>query len=101
MFVLANFLNSIALLLHYVLTIYLWIVVARAVISWVNPDPYNPIVRFLHSATDPVLDRLRRYLPLFYGGFDFSPIIVFLVIIFLDNFVVATLQQIAVRLQLP
>ena len=101
MFVLANLLSSVAILLHYVLTIYLWIVVACAVISWVNPDPYNPIVRFLHSATDPVLDRLRRNLPLFYGGFDFSPIIVFLVIIFLDNFVVGTLQQIAVRLQMP
>lgn len=101
MFVLANLLNSVALLLHYVLTIYLWIVVARAVISWVNPDPYNPIVRFLQAATDPVLNRLRNFLPLFFGGFDFSPIIVFLVIIFLDNFVVGTLQQIAVRLQMP
>ena len=101
MFVLANLLNSVAILLHYVLTIYLWIVVARAVISWVNPDPYNPIVRFLQAATDPVLNRLRSYLPLFFGGFDFSPIIVFLVIIFLDNFVVGTLQQIAVRLQMP
>ncbi len=101
MFVLANLLNAIAVLLHYVLTIYMWIVIARAVISWVNPDPYNPIVRFLHSATDPVFDRLRRNLPLFFGGFDFSPIIVLLAIIFLDNFVVATLQQIAMRLQMP
>jgi len=101
MFVLANLLNAIAVLFHYVLTIYMWIVIARAVISWVNPDPYNPIVRFLHSATDPLFDRLRRTLPLFFGGFDFSPIIVLLAIIFMDNFVVATLQQIAVRLQLP
>jgi YggT family protein len=101
MFVLANLLNAIALLLHYVLNLYMWIVIARAVISWVNPDPYNPIVRFLYAATDPVFERLRRTLPLFFGGFDFSPIIVLLAITFLDNFVVATLQQIALRLQLP
>jgi YggT family protein len=101
MFILANLLNAIAILLHYVLNLYMWIVIARAVISWVNPDPYNPIVRFLSAATDPVFDRLRRTVPLFFGGFDFSPIIVLLAIIFLDNFVVATLQQIALRLQLP
>jgi YggT family protein len=101
MFILANFLNAVAQLLHFVLNLYMWIVVARAVISWVNPDPYNPIVRFLHAATDPVLDRIRRTLPLFFGGFDFSPIIVFLVIIFLDSFVVATLQQIAARMLMP
>jgi YggT family protein len=101
MFVLANLLNAIALLLHYVLNLYMWIVIARAVISWVNPDPYNPIVRFLYAATDPVFDRLRRTLPLYFGGFDFSPIIVLLAITFLDNFVVSTLQQIALRLQLP
>jgi YggT family protein len=101
MFVLANLLNAVALLLHYVLNLYMWIVIARAVISWVNPDPYNPIVRFLYAATDPVFDRLRRTLPLYFGGFDFSPIIILLAITFLDNFVVATLQQIALRLQLP
>jgi YggT family protein len=101
MFVLANLLNATAILLHYVLNLYMWIVIARAVISWVNPDPYNPIVRFLCAATDPVFDRLRRTLPLYFGGFDFSPIIVLFAIVFLDNFVVATLQQIAVRLQLP
>ena len=96
MFVLAIFLNAIADLLHYVLTIYLWIV-----ISWVNPDPYNPIVRFLQAATDPVLNRLRSYLPLYFGGFDFSPIIVFLIISFLDNFLVRTLQVIANNWQTP
>jgi len=101
MFVLANFLNAFALLLHYVLTMYMWIVIARAVISWVSPDPYNPIVRFLHAATDPVLNRIQRTLPVFFGGFDFSPIIVFLVIIFVDSFVVQTLQEIAARLQMP
>jgi YggT family protein len=57
-----------------VFQIYILIVVARAVISWVNPDPYNPIVRFLHNATDPVLDRIRRVFPLQFGGIDFTPL---------------------------
>jgi len=57
-----------------VIQLYIFIVIARALISWVNPDPYNPIVRFLHNATDPVLDRLRRFLPLQFGGMDFTPI---------------------------
>ena len=101
MFVLANFLNAFALLLHYVLMMYMWIVIARAVISWVSPDPYNPIVRFLHAATDPVLSRIQRTIPVFFGGIDFSPILVFLAITFIDSFVVRTLQEIAMRLQMP
>lgn len=57
-----------------VFQVYIFIVVARALISWVGPDPYNPIVRFLHRATDPVLDRLRRLLPLQFGGVDLTPV---------------------------
>jgi YggT family protein len=57
-----------------VIQIYIFIVIARAIISWVNPDPYNPIVRFLYSATEPVLQRIRRVLPLQFGGMDFTPI---------------------------
>ena len=98
MFIIANFLNALAVILHYALTIYMWIVIARAVISWVNPDPYNPIVRFLYQATEPVLYRIRRTIPLPMTGIDFSPIVVFIIIIFLDNFLVRTIQQIAARL---
>jgi YggT family protein len=90
---------AFAMIIHYVLNIYMWIVVARAIISWVSPDPYNPIVRFLYLATEPVLSRIRRTLPLPVTGIDLSPIIVFVIIIFLDNFLVPTIQQIAVRLQ--
>ena len=54
--------------------IYIFIVIARALVSWVNPDPYNPIVRFLFNATEPILSRMRRYLPLQVGGIDLSPI---------------------------
>jgi YggT family protein len=91
MFIIGNLLKAIAVVLHYVLHFYMWIVIARAVLSWVNPDPYNPIVRFIHNVTEPVLYRIRTKLPLDFGGIDFSPIIVILGIIFLQNFVVSSL----------
>ncbi len=98
MFVLSNFLVAVAKILDIALTLYMWIIIGRAIISWVNPDPYNPIVRFLHSATEPVLFAVRRRLPLFFGGIDFSPILVILAIIFLQNFLVQTLIQMARQL---
>lgn len=98
MFVLSNFLVAVARILDITLTLYMWIIIGRAVISWVNPDPYNPIVRFLHSVTDPVLHPIRRRLPLFFGGIDFSPILVILAIIFLQSFLVQTLIQMARQL---
>ncbi|MEE8317004.1 MAG: YggT family protein [Syntrophobacteria bacterium] len=95
MFVLGNLLDALASILYLVLNLYMWIIIARAVISWVNPDPYNPIVRFLYSITDPVLLAIRRRLPLSFGGIDFSPIVVILVIIFLQRFLVASLHDLA------
>ena len=95
MFVLGNLLVALASVIGIVLNLYMWIIIARAVISWVNPDPYNPIVRFLYSITDPVLLAIRRRLPLSFGGIDFSPIVVILVIIFLQRFLVASLQDLA------
>jgi len=95
MFIFGNFLNALALVINYVLTFYMWIVVARAVLSWVNPDPYNPIVRFIHNVTEPVLYQIRRRIPLDFGGIDVSPIIVFLVIIFLQKFLVGSLYGLA------
>ncbi|MBW2579818.1 MAG: YggT family protein [Deltaproteobacteria bacterium] len=95
MFVLGNLLDAVASILSLVLNLYMWIIIARAVISWVNPDPYNPIVRFLYSITDPVLLAIRRRLPLSFGGMDFSPIVVILVIIFLQKFLVASLHDLA------
>jgi YggT family protein len=77
--------NAIFQVLHAILSIYFWIVIGRAVISWVNPDPYNPIVRFLHNATDPVFARIRRFLPLQFGGMDFTPIFVLIVVGVLQN----------------
>jgi YggT family protein len=98
MFVFSNFLIAIAKILDIGLSLYMYIVIARAIISWVNPDPYNPIVRFLNSVTEPVLFRLRKRLPLFFGGMDFSPIVVILAIIFIQSFVVQSLVQMATRL---
>ncbi len=91
MFVAGYFLNALAKVLDIALTIYMWVIVIRALISWVNPDPYNPIVRTLCAITDPVLDWFRRKIPLFFGGIDFSPMVVILLIIFLRQFLVPTL----------
>ena len=99
MFVFANFLDALATVIAYVLQIYSWIVIARVVISWVNADPYNPIVRAIYSMTEPVLYRIRRALPVVAGGIDFSPIVVFIGIMFLQSFLVQTLRQLAFRMQ--
>ena len=74
---------SLARVVHAVLTFYMWIVIAGAVLSWVNPDPYNPIVRFIRNVTEPVLYRIRRSLPVSFSGIDFSPLIVIFAIMFL------------------
>ncbi len=95
MFILGNFLEALATVVNIALQIYMWIIIARAVISWVNPDPYNPIVQFLYRSTDPLLYRVRRWVPVSGGGIDFSPIIVILAIIFLQKFLVDTLIRIA------
>ena len=98
MFIVANFLIAVAKILHIGLTIYMWIIIGRAIISWVNPDPYNTIVRFLYAVTEPVLYIIRRRLPTSFGGFDFSPIIVIMAIYFFQAFVVESLLQFAVQL---
>ncbi len=99
MFILGNFLDALAAVTQMVLQLYMWIIIARAVLSWVNPDPHNPIVQFIHRLTDPLLYRVRRWIPIHGGGIDFSPIIVILVIIFLQTFLVQTLQRLAFSLK--
>src|SRR3989304_5430061 len=86
MFILGNLIGAIAKVLDIVLNLYMWIIIIRAIISWVNPDPYNPIIQFLYQVTEPVLSPIRRIIPTYTTGIDFSPIIVFLLIIFLQNF---------------
>jgi len=77
--------SAIFQVLQAILSIYFWIVIGRAVISWVNPDPYNPIVLFLYNATEPVFSRIRRILPLQFGGMDFTPIALLILIGVLQN----------------
>ncbi len=95
MFVVNNFMMAIAQLIDFLLTAYMWVIIGRAVISWVNADPYNPIVRFLYEATEPLLGRIRRMLPISMGGIDFSPMILIMAIMFLQSFLVPTLKQLA------
>jgi YggT family protein len=95
MFVISNFLVAIAKILNIGLSLYMWIVIGRAIISWVSPDPYNPIVKFLNAVTEPVLYPIRKKIPINLGGIDFSPILVILAIIFLQTFLVKTLMQMA------
>ena len=95
MLVLRNLLIALATVLNYALTIFMFITIARAVLSWVSPDPYNPIVRFIHNVTEPVLYQIRKRLPMMFGAIDFSPIVVILLIIFLQKFVVDSLVGLA------
>jgi YggT family protein len=98
MFAIGNLFIALANILNVVLTVLYWLILIRALVSWVNPDPYNPIVQFLYRMTEPVLYPLRRVLPLM-GGIDFSPIVAFLAIIFLKSFLVATLLEFGYRMR--
>ena len=100
MFVFANLLIAVAQILDIALWFYFWILIGRVVVSWVHVDPGNPIVRFLYAATEPVLERVRARLPIAAaGGFDFSPIVVLLAIIFLQRFLVRSLYDVAYALR--
>jgi len=98
MFVAKNLILAVAGILDFALTAYMWVIIIRAVLSWVNPDPYNPIVRGIASITDPVLSWLRRRFPLMAGSIDFSPLVVIFAIYFLRSFLVKTLYDLAMRL---
>jgi len=95
MFVVNNFVMAIAGIIDFLLTVYMWVIIGRAVVSWVNADPYNPIARFLFEVTEPLLGRIRRMLPVNMGGLDFSPVILILIIMFLQSFLVPTLRHMA------
>ena len=96
MFVFNNIIFAIAQVMLLVTKLYFWIIVAAAVVSWVRPDPYNPIVRTLYALTEPVLYRIRKWLPFtFIGGIDFSPIIVVIALQLIENIVIRSLFQYA------
>lgn len=99
MFLVGNLVLALARLLELVLWAYFWIIIARAIISWVSPDPFNPIVRFLYRVTEPVLRPIRHRLPTLAMGLDLSPMVVILAIYFLQSFLVESLRDLALSLR--
>ena len=99
MFVFGNLLIAIANILDIFFSVYKWIVIIAAVISWVNPSPYNPIVRFLYSVTEPVFRPIRRIIGMRLGPIDISPLVVILVIIFIQKFLITSLIELAYKLK--
>ena len=99
MFIFANLLLALARIADILLSAYMWIVIIAALISWVNPDPYNPIVRFLYAVTDPVLRRVRRIIGLRLGAMDISPMVVILAIYFVKYFLIQSLIEFAYKLK--
>ena len=97
MFIVGYFLNAVAEVLHLLLVLAMIVVIARAVLSWVSPDPYNPIVRIINQLSEPVLYPIRKRVP-YIAGIDFSPMLVLLAILFLDDFLVPSIQRIAAAL---
>jgi len=97
MFVFGDLVIAVAKILDTLLELYKWIVIISALISWVNPDPYNPIVRFLYSVTEPVLRPVRRLIGFRLGAIDISPLIVILGIIFVQSFLIRSLIKIGYR----
>jgi YggT family protein len=100
MFALKNLLLAVATVLDWAITIYIWIVIIRALISWVQPNPYNPIVQFLHAVTEPLLAPIRYYLlrnmPV---GIDLSPMVLILLLVLIQKFSIPTLMELALRLR--
>jgi YggT family protein len=91
MIVISTFIEAFAQILHMVINIYIWVVIISALISFVRPDPYNPIVQILHRLTNPVYAFIRRFIPTIIGGIDVAPIIIILALQFIDLFAVKLL----------
>ena len=100
MFIAGNFIFSLANILNLVLRVFTWLIIIRALISWVNPDPHNPIVQFLNKVTEPILYPIRKMMPFsFRIGIDISPLIAFLLIVFLRTFLVQSLFDLAAKMR--
>ena len=93
--VLSTFIYALAQIISLVINVYIWIVIIAALISWVRPDPYNPIVQILYRLTEPLYVKIRNIIPTTISGVDLTPLIVLLVLKFLDLFVVKLLFQLA------
>lgn len=97
MFIVGNLLMAVAQIVNIILTVAYWLILVRALVSWFSPDPFNPLVQFLYQTTEPLLQLIRRFLPV--TAIDFSPLIAFLLIYFLKSFLVQTLFDLAVKLR--
>ncbi len=98
MLILANLIYAVATVLNILITVLIFLIFFRALISWVNADPYNPLVQFLYKTTEPLLGPLRRMLPIgFRAGIDISPIVAFLILIFIRLFIVNTLIDVSIK----
>lgn len=99
MFVFANLLQALATILDTLLWLYFWLIIVSAILSWVSPDPFNPIVRVIRSLTEPVFHKVREWIPFAnIGGIDLSPIVILLGIEFLRIFLVQTLRQLSLQM---
>ncbi|MDA8404684.1 MAG: YggT family protein [Desulfobacteraceae bacterium] len=98
MFIIGNFIRALAEVIDIGLTLFMWIVVAHAILSWVRPDPFNPIVRFIGQVTEPLLYQIRRRIPTVFGGIDIAPMIILLGVVFLRIFLVDSLMRLSMRL---
>lgn len=96
--ILSTFIEAIASILHTVINIYIWVIIAAAIISWVRPDPYNPIVQLLYRLTEPVYAWIRRLVPTVFGGIDLAPLVVLLALQFFDLFFVKLLYEFASKI---
>ena len=99
MFVVANLVLAVAQVLDMILSIYMWVVIIAAILSWVSPDPYNPIVRFLHAVTEPVFRPIRRMIGFRLGPVDISPMVVILAIMFIRRFMISSLIEFGYKLK--
>ena len=86
-----NLIFFIARTLEGILNLYFWVVIIAAVLSWIEPNPYNPIVRFIYGITEPVFDWVREHLPVNFGGIDFSPFVVIIGIQFVQVWLIPTI----------
>ena len=98
MFILSYFLQAVSTVVDIALTVYIWIVIISSIISFVNPDPYNPIIRILRNLTEPVYEKIRKIIPTQVGYIDLAPFILVLILIFLREFLVSTLNHLAITL---
>ncbi|OIO37731.1 MAG: hypothetical protein AUJ72_04025 [Candidatus Omnitrophica bacterium CG1_02_46_14] len=99
MFVMGNFINALAQVLSFIMDALWWLIIIRALLSWVSPDPNNPIVQFIERMTEPILYPLRQIVPIYKIGLDISPILAILILYFLKIFVIQTLIGLSLRLQ--